>query len=280
MIGHNKQPFIIIPFLDLASMTIQAGEDAAAQRMPQQPLIMLMDNGSQPTETEKVSNWAMEQSGGVLLLPCSGTLSRVWNRALNLCWKLGAEDALVMNNDARITSWTYETLRNVMRGGSGSDALFVSAVNVAEDQWLSYLAAVADFSEFGQRMNRDPISYATRGGPDYSCFLISKDCHQRFPFDEQLTYRNDIDHHRRIMLAGEGRRIFSIPLPYRHLASQTIHRTPEAYAEHCRKDAEHEAYYFRKWGGGPNQETFADGFSDLVMPKMSTPELQRRVWGE
>jgi hypothetical protein len=81
------------------------------------------------------------------------------------------------------------------------------------------------------------------------------------------------------MLAGEGKRIFSIPLPYRHLGSKTIHRSPEAYAQHCLKDQLQGAYYKEKWGGGPNEETFASPFAVMESPGMTTPELQRRGRG-
>ncbi len=148
---------------------------------------------------------------------------------------------LVPNNDVRLHPQTLRLLLQAIH--NYGNALFVSAVNA------------------GRATEPYEWDLASRGGPDYSCFLISKECFEKYPFDPELTYCSDLDHHRRILLAGEGDRIFSVNVPYHHLASQTIKTLPEEKARVYREQADaHRAYYSRKWGGGCNAETFAEPF--------------------
>lgn len=268
----GRRKTIIIPFLDLADMTIQAAEDALNQHLSagEDIEVILADNGSCPEERARIEAW--RESG---LVPKLHTkliafplvaLGSVWNQALDIAFDHGQRhnvDALIINNDVRIHPWTYDRLRGVMYE---TDALFVSAVNVGEVP-----LALPGFSE---------LLASPRGGPDYSCFLVSRDCWLNYQFDEHLTYRGDLDHHRTLMLAGQGRRIFSVPVGYKHLASQTIHRSPEAFQRHCIVDAKHAAYYTEKWGGGTNEELFKEPWSSVAVEGVKTPELQRAVWAE
>jgi hypothetical protein len=100
----------------------------------------------------------------------------------------------------------------------------------------------------------------------------------------------DLDYHRRLMLAGEGARIFSVNLPYLHYASATLKALPEQDAVRIRQQIEQvsRAYYARKWGGPVNHETYWYPFDRhtteyridpvmLAVEPPTTPELQRIV---
>lgn len=99
-----------------------------------------------------------------------------------------------------------------------------------------------------------------KGGPDFSCFLISRECHEKYRFDENLIYYSDNDYHYRMKLGGDTERIFSINLPYLHYGSRTINRSPEAHEAGQKRFEEHRDYYIRKWGGVGGQETFKEAF--------------------
>jgi len=174
----------------------------------------------------------------------------------------------VINNDVRLHAQTMDTLR-VAR--AVTKALFVSAVGVTAEQFDPNAPV--------------PISvaartFAARGGPDFSCFLISKTGHERFPFDEAFVpaFCEDLDMHRRYMLEGEGDRIFSINLPFHHVGhgSQTLKSMdPDRRAAHERLIQVRRAYDFSAWGGQLNQERYTIKHDPArAQDGVTTPELQ------
>jgi GT2 family glycosyltransferase len=172
----------------------------------------------------------------------------------------------VVNNDVRLAPWTYELLEFVQRI---TQAWFVSGVSVqyqgqldlyleqGRAQAVGSLGVVTDARADG----RTPEGF-TKGGPDFSCFLITKECHRWFQFDEgfQPAYHEDNDYHRRLQLAGLGDRIFGVNLPFLHYGSATIKRSPEAQAAFAPKFAQCQQYYITKWGGLPGAETYTIPF--------------------
>ncbi len=206
------------------------------------------------------------------------SLSTSWNRGLQFVWEAGGEEALVVNFDLRLHRLTVEHLRDVLHA---TDALLVSAVGVTEPQFKE----VTGSEYFAASVEHDDIQ---KGGPDYSCFLISKTCHERFPFDAGFipAFGEDLDHHRRLMLAGEGQRIFSTNLPYLHFASQTLKLLPPKEADALRHQIEtvSRAHYRDAWGGGVNAETFmrkGDPTSAVTDGSATTPALfekERARW--
>ncbi|HEY9014551.1 MAG TPA: hypothetical protein VIM84_05775, partial [Gemmatimonadales bacterium] len=178
----------VIPFIDLPDLTIQACEDCLAQNVACR--VLLISQGSSEETEARMREYADQHHPEVLLWtfsPALPSLSGVWNRALNFCWELGATEAWVLNNDVRLHPSTLFVLKGHLREAG---SWFVSAVGVREDDW-------------------HPDSYAIsgdHGGPDFSCFLISKAGHETYPFDEGFIpcYMEDCDAHRRYMLGGDG----------------------------------------------------------------------------
>lgn len=265
----REKPWVIMPFVDLwYAYTLKAAGDVLTQTAPCR--LLLVDNGSGVADAQEADAWLAVRGSWVdhqaLIWHHNPplTLSASWNAALRAAWAAGAERALVVNNDVRLHRRTLELL---LRAMDDTGALFVSAVNVGE-------------AFTGTDTDLDLPNWDSRGGPDYSCFLISREGHQTYPFDEQFTYCNDLDHHRRMMLSGDGRRIFSVCVPYLHYASKTINRHPEFV-----KVAElHRELYAKKWGGPVNEEKWVmayepvDPLVDLwatTGKPITTPELQR-----
>ena len=125
------------------------------------------------------------------------------------------------------------------------------------------------------------------GGPDFSCFLISRACHERFPFDQHFipAYCEDVDLHRRILLADEGRRIYSINVPFLHYGSGTLKTVDVKTRERIERQTATiaRAHYEKKWGGPVNAERFTvpfgGGFSEPdAADHVTTPELQEAAW--
>ena len=247
--------WVIMPILAAPELTEAAIADVLAQSIPVR--LLLVNQGVDDAFRDRLERIAEEYEDKVLLwshMPPLPSLSASWNRALDFVWALSVgrvEEwcALVVNNDVRLPMRTVEVLRAEL---SAQDALFVSAVGVTQEQYDAAASAPPDLS--------------TKGGPDFSCFLISYACHARFRFDESFipAFCEDLDTHRRLMLAGEGQRIFSVNLPYLHYASQTLKTLPDKEAARVRQQIESQSrvYYAKKWGGPVNAETFSFPFDD------------------
>lgn len=263
----------IVPALEC----IQFTEDAIADLLAQTGVdcrILLINQGSSDEAREAFEALADHHHPRVLLWshqPPLPSLSATWNRALQFVWATGATEALVANNDLHLHPRTYDILLRTLRS---TDALFVSAVGVREGQFDPTVVYDACAGE--------PAGWLIhqRGGPDFSCFVITKAGHRAYPFDEGFVpaYCEDLDAHRRYMLGGDGARIFSVNLPYLHYASRTVNSfTPAQQQAFATKVAQSRRHYERKWGGPVNQETYAEPFSKVGVVGVTTPELQARV---
>ncbi len=263
----------ICPWVNNPSMTWTAVEDLLAQSLPG-VRVLLISQGASREDRETIDR-KIDQREDHRVLPWHWnpgvpSLSALWNRALGFVWELGGSEALVCNNDLRLHPDTYRPLLEVL---STTGSLFVSAVGVREGQF----DPAASLSIDGD----------AHGGPDFSCFLISRAGHAKYPFDVAFipAFCEDLDAHRRYMLGGDGDKIFSVNLPYLHYASQTIkHYSPAERQRFDRGFQACKAYYARKWGGAVNEETFRTpfGYGDaldmlddtLMALPVTTPDLQ------
>lgn len=283
--------WIIMPVLAGEAITLAAISDCLAQSVPTR--LLIINQGVEDSFRGYLERIAEAEPDRVLVWshqPPLPSLAATWNRALDFVWRssTGAVEAwcaLVVNNDVRLHPDTVQYLNRVRQR---ERALFVSAVGVTREQFNPeqhytdydfWDAHSEDSSRAGYLLHK--------GGPDFSCFLIGWECHNSFRFDEGFipAFCEDLDYHRRLMLAEEGQRIFSVNLPYLHLASQTLKtlraagspeagRIERAIEQHSRR------YYQEKWGGPVNQETFLLPFSGKPLQHVTTPELQARGEGE
>lgn len=263
----------IVPALDLVNLTLDTCRDLLAQSVPVR--VLLVDQGSS-AENNAVFRVFAEDAGPERVLlwsfnPPLPSLSACWNRALGFVWAVGGEEALVCNSDVRLRPDTAAQLRSVRQL---TGALFVSAVGVTAEQF---------HPEEGLILCDDPDAehpQLAKGGPDFSCFLLTKAGHDRYPFDEGFipAFMEDCDCHRRYLLGGDGDRIFSVNLPFHHIGggSRTINQSDEARQRFERQAGIGRAHYQRKWGGGPNQERFIRPFSGHGFDGVTNPELQAR----
>jgi len=262
-----------MPVMAGPEMTEAAIADCLAQSVPTRVLVILQGvSGSFRDRLEAIA----EQEPRLLIWshdPCLPSLSATWNRALQFVWGCGGEEALVVNNDLRIDACTVLTLKLVM---AEEQALFVSAVGVTQEQYDTFQKAPG----ITVRTMADQ-----KGGPDFSCFLISRRGHWKYPFDEAFipAFCEDLDMHRRYMLGGDGDQIFSVNLPFWHLGggSQTIKTmTPEARQQHEARIGISRKHYEAKWGGPVNQERYTIPFDAAsAQDGVTTPELQRLIQG-
>jgi hypothetical protein len=273
----------VMPVLAGPEMTEAALSDLLAQSVPTR--ILVINQGVDDAFRDRLERLAEQEEDRIFLWshqPPLPSLSASWNRALDFVWVMGGEVALVVNNDVRLGPSTVTGLLGAL---NVSNNLFVSAVGVTPEEFQSRPEDPLYWYDYAKR------EVVSKGGPDFSCFLISKACHQQYRFDEHFipAFCEDLDYHRRLMLAGEGSRIFSVNLPYLHLASQTLKQLPEGEAQRIRQQIESQSrgYYARKWGGDVNAETFYTPFDpdgsrrrrrlEFADVGPTTPELQRVV---
>jgi GT2 family glycosyltransferase len=276
-----KPIYCVMPVLAHPDYTRAAIADLLAQSVPTR--ILVINQGVDDDFRSELEAIAEEHENRVLVWhhhPALPSLSASWNLALETVWATAGEVALVVNNDVRLHRQTVELLATVQRK---TDALFVSCVGVTPDQFDPSISTAELWTAItGEAMNNVGIvPPSNRGGPDFSCFLITRACHQRFQFDEAFipAFCEDLDYHRRLILAGEGARIFSVNLPYLHYGSATI----KTMAAPARMKIERaietgsRAYYARKWGGPVNGEIFVLPFRQTEDRDVTTPALQRMV---
>jgi hypothetical protein len=250
---------IIVPFIDLWDLTRQALDDAGVQ-LNSDVKVLAVDNGSGPQVRAQADLWAQQDYRRRVVLhwdPPMPSLARCWNETLDFAWRMGFEDALVINNDVRMGNWIYQDLRTLARR---HDLWFVTPVNCRD----------SGANEWQRRIDPLPFSF---GGPDFSCFLLTKRGHHEYRFDErfQPAYHEDGDYHRRMWLGGHGERIAGAAIPYLHYGSATIKRTPEAAAAFGGPFSQCQQRYIDKWGGVPHHERKITPDSSEDLDGVGTP---------
>ena len=259
--------WVIMPYIDNYPMTADALRDVLNQRMLQLQ-VLAIDNGGRlagfPLPAEEMDTRLLFWRYQPPLL----SLSTVWNTALTMVWQTGGTHALVVNNDVRLPRATYQRLVEVQQR---TGAWFVSACNVGEAYRHEQDVKLDDLFTFDVGLRSHLLT--SKGGPDFSCFLITQECHRWFQFDEQFSpaYFEDNDYHRRLQLAGFGDKIFSVPVPYLHIGSGTLRNVEHVNAGWNAKFQACREYYIQKWGGPPGEETYKTPFNQR--PEGDVPGL-------
>lgn len=261
--------WVVMPVVNNEEMTVRAVADCLDQQGVDVKVLVVLQGAVDFRES--LEQWA-EREPRLLVWshnPPLPSLSATWNRALKFVWECGGEECLVINNDTRIRRNTYALLRTIL---DQTCALFVTAVGVRQTEYEASLL----------HESIDLVGDLTHlGGPDFSCFLISREAHQKYGFDEAFVpaYREDCCYHREMMLGEDGHRIFSVNLPYLHYASGTLSNyTAEERERFAQRSQASKAHYLRCWGGDVNHERFTrKGDPTSARDGVTNPELQARI---
>lgn len=266
----------VMPVVNRLDLTQAAVRSLLDQSVPTQVLLILQ--GVDDDMRAALENWAAHEPRLHLWAhqPPLPSLAASWNAGLRFVWSQGGEVALVANNDIVCHPLMIANLESILRS---HNALFVSAVGVRPEQFTAF-AKLTQPHDVAEVVWDVPGECLTRGGPDFSCFLLHISGHEKYPFDEGFTpaYCEDLDAHRRYILGGDGDRIFSVNLPFAHHASATLNADPSKAEEWGRKIAVSRARYARKWGGPVNGERFTIPFdAETDQDGVTTPELFEHV---
>lgn len=259
---------IIMPCLNCWDYTELAVADALGQTV--EPTVLVVDNGStDQTRTElDTRRWGEPRLLSWHHEPPLTSLSKTWNTALSFAWACGHEDALVVNNDVRLHAKTYEVLRRRMQHDP-IEPWFVTGVGVNEEDFNGEAGTLFDTQandgdqgivDDGPAEGWFPTDV---GGPDFSCFLISRAGHDAYPFDEGFipAYHEDNDMHRRYKLGGHDAKIFGCAVPFLHWGSRTVNQSEAFMQKFHGKFQQSADYYKKKWGGDVGAETWDTPFN-------------------
>ena len=220
--------YVVMPVFNCLALTQIAVESVFAQDISGGVQLLVIDGGS----TDGTAEWLRAQADvQVFALGKHEGVSRAWNIALGHVfapWPEGMNRpyALVVNNDVRLRPDAYQRL--VDDGG-----LFVTCVGTSS----------------GAQFPGGEPSGERRPHPDFSTFLIRRECWQRVgEFDETMRiYASDGDYHLRMTRAGIV--AYCLDLPFYHYASGTLKTVDEAdgvrILDQAQKDRE---TFARKWG--------------------------------
>lgn len=216
--------------------------------------VLLLDNDS----TDGTGAWARAQND-VLYWHRRPPLSVAASWNLCLKWLFGEqrqERVLVSNNDVLLRPDTYRLL--VEDGGQ-----FVTATGVNSLE----------------QMNQTPEPWKKRPNPDFSCFVIRKECYQKVgPMDESYAggYVEDCDYHVRMHRAGVL--AHSIGLPFLHYASGTIKSATPEEQNRIQKAAEvNRKRFFDKYGCYPGTKEYEGLFTTRPSSEASYWSVENRL---
>lgn len=229
-----RESWIVMPVLDCLALTRIALDTCFKQDIG--PVkVLVVDAGSR----DGTGEYLRSLHPRVEVLPLSRTagVSRAWNVALTYLFEGGEPQVLVVNNDIKLRTDAYRLL--VQDGGQ-----FVTCVGTS--------TAGAQFPGDTPKMTRRPH-------PDFSCYLIRKECWQKVgKFDEDMViYSSDQDYHLRMHLAGID--AFCLDVPFFHYASGTLKSMEPREQKRIMAQAELDrAAFTHKWGfAGGSPEYYA-----------------------
>ena len=209
-------------------LTRKTVASAHAQDMPVD--IILVDNAS----SDGTVQWAATKDYvSLIAFQEQRSLAACWNYALRQVFKRSSH-ALVVNNDVEIQTWTYRYLNT--HGG-----LFVTCVSVNQKEQLLKVPPSDQVTQ------RPMVMPDERPHPDFSSFMIRKECFERVgPFNESYwpAYAEDSEYHVRMHRAGI--RAVCIDLPFLHHGSGTIKHADPAERRRIEKGAQANRERFRR----------------------------------
>lgn len=189
-----------------------------AQQIPAESYIV--DNGS----TDGTGEWASNSATITTLLPSNLGVSQGWNLGLrDLFVNYKAEHVLVIGNDTVLGPWSYRWLLSF-------NLPFVSGVAVDK------MAEIIEPHE---------TYYGLDPHPDFSCFLIRRDCWEAVgQFDERMKhYCSDCDYHIRAHRIGVP--LYKVCVPFFHERSSTMRLAPPQEKQEIAAQAEKDRAVFR-----------------------------------
>jgi O-antigen biosynthesis protein len=179
-----------------------------------------------------------------------------WNQGVRFGLERGYTHFLILNNDILVHPHAIDgMLKRVDQGG----VALVAAVDISGE----LRAPTEIFNLPDKEPSESPH-------PNFSCFMITKDTIDQVGwFDEGFYpgYFEDNDYHHRIKrILGDQAAITITTAMFYHYGSRTQNQAIGKPIVPGPQFEANRAYYVKKWGGQPGQETFEHPFNDPSLP--------------
>lgn len=193
----------------------------------------IFDNGS----SDGTCQWAIDEHLDHTCMIENAGVSAGWNHVLTFLFAVGADHCLCIGNDTVLPAFFYREL-------------------------LSYPQPfVTGFAVESMDDLREPTERRTEPHPDFSAFLIRRECWEAVgPFDETMKlYASDCDYHVRAHKIGIE--MVKVPVPFYHERSSTLRLAPPAEQREIQEQANRDRQRFReKWGCIPGETAYEELF--------------------
>lgn len=231
-------PVLILTHNNL-ELTKRCADSALAQDVDTN--VTIIDNGS----TDGTKEWWSPPGVFRFFFPQNLGVSKGWNSGLNnLFSSWECKHVLVIGNDTILASSTYSALLS-------ANVPFVTGVDVG-------------MSPLPDKPDIFPLS----PHPDFSCFLIRRECWERVgPFDERMvSYASDCDYHIRAHRLGIP--LWKASVPYNHERSSTMNRSTPQEKAHLQWQANKDREVFKSiYGCLPGTAAYNDLFREVEVGK-------------
>lgn len=279
---------IVMPVINCFDLTKQAYESVRANVNFN---FILIDNAS----TDETQSWGTQQSA-------NKGFTYIRNeepKSVAASWNMGIEHAFddpecqyvaILNNDIILHP---KTLNHLMAFMDKTSYMIVTGDNIKERMSADVMRQM-ELPEAYTDFDCNDISDWRAEGPDFSCFLITRDTIKYIGwFDEHFegAYCEDWDYHARINRAWRWAQQYGEPpekrmhakrlstAPYFHFASQTIKYNITLRSPISQKHSQNQGYYLLKWGGshenvmdgGGNIQPFGDARLNWTHCKQAAP---------
>jgi len=213
--------------------------------------LIIIDNASTDGTHECLTD--LEKRGLISLITNKRNegVARSWNDGIRMAKnRLGCDTFFIPNNDILLKKCTIDRMIEVLEK---PDVGMVTAFNVKGE-----VDKPEDLKKYDV-----PIRQKLTEAPDFSCFMLNNQTIREIGyFDENFwpAYFEDNDYHYRMKIAGLKALKDSQSLYY-HFGSQTIKNSPNVQKISNEYYLQNKAYYVKKWGGEPGNETYQTPFN-------------------
>jgi GT2 family glycosyltransferase len=245
----NKKIAIILPVVNCLNYTKQF-----IKSLPKNIEfdLIIINNGSTDGTIGYLSSLCSRMKVNIINSPYNLGVAKAWNLGINRAIEyFNSEYFFIPNNDIIIRPETIPILIETL---DAPDVLLSTAYNINDGKILP----------ISIKTLLTPKDKVLNENPDFSCFMIKKETIEKVGFfDEKFypAYFEDNDYHYRINLIG-SKAVKNLQNIYFHFGSMTVKNDEYTRALSNAAYRQNEAYFIKKWGGKPGQETFKIPFNE------------------